>query len=328
MEIKEIEWGGYRIGIPIPFPMKYVYCYLFPQDDYYIMIDTGFNYEAGREAWKEVFALLQIEPTDVKKIYLTHFHPDHAGLAGWMQQYTGAELLMHEVDKAMMHHVWGDEYGQAKRIKEMMVAHGAPLELSEEIERQMKKMIDSVQPLPTIQVIPGEVALGNVKWEVLHTPGHSSGHICFYQPEEQVLLAGDHILDKITPNISVWPRASQRPLHDYIQSLQEMKQLPIQKAYPAHGKIIHDVMATIDFIISHHEQRLAEMEEMSQMKTAYQVAKAFFGNRELTAHQWRFAIAETIAHLEYLAEENRVEKVLATPVQYNKKSVVTIDHNV
>ena len=70
--------------------------------------------------------------------------------------------------------------------------------------------------MPITQYIGEQVELGGKEWNVIHTPGHSDGHICFYQEEEQVLIAGDHILDKITPNISVWPGASQKPLHDYI----------------------------------------------------------------------------------------------------------------
>ena len=319
MEIKAIEYAGYRIGIPIPFPMKYVYSYLFPEDDGYIVIDTGYNYEKGRNAWNEVFTTLSIQPTQIKKIFLTHFHPDHAGLAGWMQQKTGAPLYMHAVDQQMMQDVWGDDYRQAARIKELLIQHGTPEELGNEIERQMSKMIDSVQPLPIIREIPNQVELGHVKWQVLHTPGHSSGHICFYQQDDQILLAGDHILDKITPNISVWPRASQRPLHDYLHSLEEMKNVPIQKAYPAHGKAITDVLATINSLVEHHEQRLAAMEEMAQSKTAYEIAHVFFGKKELTAHQWRFAIAETIAHLEYLVEEKRIDKIVKSSIMYMNK---------
>ncbi|MFL6554673.1 MAG: MBL fold metallo-hydrolase, partial [Bacillus sp. (in: firmicutes)] len=247
--IEPIDFNGYRIGIPIPFPMKYVYCYLFKQDNDYVLIDVGYNNKRGRDAWEEAFQELNIHPNQINTIYLTHFHPDHAGLAGWMQQLTGAPIYMHEIDAQMMQHVWGDESRQAENIKEMVARHGTPLVLADEIERQMELMIDHIRPLPAISVIAEQVEFAEKHWKVIHTPGHSTGHICFFQEEEKVLISGDHILDKITPNISVWPGSSQTPLHDYIKSLYKVRDLHVKKAFTGHGNPIDHVNMRIDQLL-------------------------------------------------------------------------------
>ncbi|MFC0558373.1 MBL fold metallo-hydrolase [Halalkalibacter alkalisediminis] len=318
MNIEEIESGGYRIGIPVPFPMKYVYCYLFPQNNDYVLIDVGFNYQAAREAWEEVFTYLKISPLQIKTIYLTHFHPDHSGLCGWMQQQTGAHVFMHEIDMQMMERVWGDDSVQTTRMKEMILDSGVPVPLSEAIIEHMEKITKHVLPLPKMTPIGRQVEFSGKIWDVIHTPGHSAGHICFYQKEDQILISGDHVLDKITPNISVWPGSSQEPLHEYIDSLLKIKQFPTKIVYSAHGKLIDDLNDRVDELILHHEERLLKMEQLANTKTAYEIAEVLFAHKDLSPHQWRFAIAETLAHLYFLVQENRVVKIGTKPVVYQK----------
>ncbi|KAB2330489.1 MBL fold metallo-hydrolase [Cytobacillus depressus] len=316
MTIEKIALNGYRIGIPIPFPMKFIYCYLYKNTDHYVLIDVGFNYDKAKVAWEEAFKELNIDPKEIKTIYLTHFHPDHSGLSGWMQQLTDADVYMHEIDLHMLERVWGENSTQTKNVEEMNLIHGVPHQLSKDISSHMDLIIDNVLPLPNVKPISGEVEFGNRIWEVIHTPGHSNGHICFYQKDEKLLIAGDHILDKITPNISFWPGASQTPLHDYIDSLHKIRSLQVERALPGHGIVIENVNERISELIHHHEQRLAEMEDLAQGRSAYQIAEDIFAHKELSAHQWRFAIAETIAHLEYLTQENRIKRVNSSPVVY------------
>ena len=317
MQIESIEYGGYRIGIPIPFPVKYVYCYLFPKGQGYILIDTGFG-ERSKVAWLEVFKLLDITPSQISDVYLTHFHPDHSGLSGWMQQLTGANVFIHEIDKEMMMHVWDSDGKQAVRIKNMLIEHGTPKELAERIQEQMLHLIEQMKPLPVLTAIESEVAFGRAKWQVIVTPGHSTGHIVFYEEEEQIMLIGDHVIDGITPNISVWPGSSQTPLQDYLSSLKQLAKLPVKKAYPAHKNTIQDLPSAIQSILYHHEERLYHMEKLADCLSAYEIASQVFAKKSLSPHQWRFAIAETIAHMEYLKEEGRLQKELGQKIIYKQ----------
>lgn len=320
MNIEKIECGGYRIGIPVPFPMKFVYCYLFKQSDGYVLIDVGFNYQAARQAWQDVLSHLSIKPRQIQTIYLTHFHPDHSGLCGWMQQLSGANVFMHKIDMEMIQRVWGENSSQTISMKQMILVHGVPAQLSEDIIEHMEKIANHVMPLPTVFPIGKEVNFGEKTWKVVHTPGHSAGHICFYQEEEEILIAGDHILDKITPNISVWPGSSQKPLHEYIESLIKIKQYPTKRVYSAHGELIGDLTSRIDELIAHHEERLTQMEELANSKTAFEIAEVLFAHKELSPHQWRFAMAETLAHLHFLEQENKISRSSTEPIVYRRGS--------
>ncbi|WP_054636975.1 MBL fold metallo-hydrolase [Thalassobacillus sp. C254] len=308
MEFHKIEGGGYRVGIPVPFPMKYVYCYLFPKEDHYILIDAGFNYPKARDTWEEVFQYLSIDPKLIQEIYITHFHPDHSGLAGWMQEKTGARVYMHDLDCQMFQRVWGKGSQQAISVQSMIESHGVPLMLSKEIEEHMEKMKTNVLPLPEIEPLPQNPYFAGREWDIIHTPGHSDGLVCFYDSVEEILLSSDFILDPITPNISVWPGARQHPLHDYIASLKKIMEVPVKVAYTAHGEVLYHVKERAEALIYHHEKRLEKIKELAANKTAYEIASDLFQHRELNPHQWRFAMAETIAHLNHLEKERKLEK--------------------
>ncbi|MFC4767761.1 MBL fold metallo-hydrolase [Effusibacillus consociatus] len=318
MNIQQISENLYRIPIPVPFPMKYIYCYLFKGKEGWEMIDAGFNYPAAQEAWWEVFSYLELNPKNIRVIYITHFHPDHFGLAGWMQQVTGAPVYIGMEDYQMVTRVWDPQSIQAKRIGEMCTQNGVSAVLSEQIVEHMEKLNKHVLPMPELTPLTDqEVLLGNEYWQVIHTPGHSDGHICFYQSKKRVLIAADHILDKITPNISLWPGCRSNPLQDYLDSLQKIKLLDVEQVLPGHGRIITHLSDRVDEILQHHEQRLDKMYSLAKEgRTAYQIADVVFSHKELTPHQWRFAMAETLAHLEFLVANGKLAKIEDEKIVY------------
>lgn len=106
-EIETVGDGIYRVPIPVPFPMKYVYCYVCREADGWSLIDVGFRWPEAMRAWEAAFRQLGIKPRHIRAIYITHFHPDHFGLAGWMQQQTEAPIWISEPDYAMAERVWG-----------------------------------------------------------------------------------------------------------------------------------------------------------------------------------------------------------------------------
>lgn len=319
MEIQHVDNQLVRVGVPVPFPMKYVYCYLFRDENEWTLIDVGFNYSEARDTWLKVFQELHIAPTQIRKIYLTHFHPDHTGLAGWMQELTGATVYISQTDLDMMNRVWGSNSSQVQKVGEMCQQNGVPIKLVDEIKEHMEKLNQHVYPQPTLtQLEEKEIELGGKRWEVIETPGHSDGHICFYQKEDQTLLAGDHVLDKITPNVSLWPIGHPNPLKNYIASLQKVRLLQVKKALTAHGKVVTDLSQRVDEILIHHDERLERMRLLARGTTAYQVAEQLFNDRELTPHQWRFAMAETLAHLEFLVQEGKLNKINQEPIIYSE----------
>lgn len=306
-----IEENIYRVPIPVPFPMKYIFCYLFKDYDGWSLVDTGFNYPDAKDAWKKVFSELKINPKEIHSIYLTHFHPDHFGLAGWMQEQTGAEAFISREEFEMIKRVWGKDSKQVNHIATLFKENGVPDDLIEKIKENMNKLKKHVSPMPKLTIMNGkQITLGERNWLVISTPGHSDGLICFYQPEKKLLLVADHILDPITPNISLWPGCRPNPLQDYLHSLQKVSSLNVEMALPAHGEIIYKIQERIKEIRLHHEKRLLQMSSLAKGgQTAFQIAYQVFGHKNLTSHQWRFAIAETLAHLEFSVSINQLGKL-------------------
>jgi glyoxylase-like metal-dependent hydrolase (beta-lactamase superfamily II) len=101
--------GFYLIEIPIPVPLKFVNCYLTKTTAGWHLIDTGFNTDEAKAAWKNAFEILHIAPKDVVEIVLSHFHPDHIGLAGWLQDYTKAPVRISQESKRLIQHLWIDK---------------------------------------------------------------------------------------------------------------------------------------------------------------------------------------------------------------------------
>ncbi|BBW96363.1 MBL fold metallo-hydrolase [Geobacillus icigianus] len=308
--VETIGEGMYRVPIPVPFPMKHVYCYVYQEADGWSIVDVGFRDREAMRAWESAFRELGIKPRHVRAIYLTHFHPDHFGLAGWMQQQTEAPVWISAPDYHMAERVWGEEGIQAGEVAALFRRHGAPEELTAEIEKDMWKLSMRVSPLPVLTVLDAsDIVLGQRRWTIVPVPGHSDGLISFYQPELRQLIASDHVLDRITPNIGVWPGADPNPLQQYFTSLRKVEELEVDIAWPAHGRAIHQFRERVSAIVRHHGQRLQAIKALATARvTAYDIARRLFDHKRLTPIQWRLAIAETLAHLEYLVSTGELEK--------------------
>ncbi|WP_374724314.1 MBL fold metallo-hydrolase [Calidifontibacillus erzurumensis] len=308
--IEEVAKNIYRIPIPVPFPMKYVYCYLLKNDEEWVMIDTGLNYKAARDAWLETFNQLQIDLMQVSMIFVTHFHPDHFGLSGWLQEKTGAKVFMSEVEYKIARTVWFKEGIQAEAIANMMRSHGVSDALASSMADNMIHLRKNVLPLPEVSILRSKkLTIADKEWEIIEASGHSDGQLCFYDKKDRMMIVADQVLNKITPNISKWPNASDNPLFQYFNSLSMLKGYDVKRALPGHGVIIDNFIMRIDEILKHHENRLQKIKNVLKgFTTAYEVACQIFKTESFTPHQWRFAMAETLAHLEYLVSTGEIER--------------------
>jgi glyoxylase-like metal-dependent hydrolase (beta-lactamase superfamily II) len=160
------------------------------------------------------------------------------------------------------------------------------------------------------------ISTGMFTFEVMWTPGHSPGHVCLYEPAQKVLIAGDHILPTITPNISLHPQSVDNPLGRYIDSLNRMKTLDVRLILPGHDKPFTNLVPRIDEILRHHEQRNREIlaAVRDEPKTAFQIAMEVTWGvsarwQDLPNFHKRMAIFETLAHLEWITAGGRIEKL-------------------
>jgi len=166
-------------------------------------------------------------------------------------------------------------------------------------------------PWPATSVIePGaSLQIGARGFRVIATPGHSDQHLVFYCAEERLLLCGDAVLIKITPNISLWPHGRPDPLADYLQSLDRLAALPVDLALPGHGPLIRAFGERLTELRAHHHERLEIMEQVAGSgAAAFSICTAVFPTSALSPHQLRFAMAETLAHVEYLVGVGRLAR--------------------
>lgn len=310
----------YQVRLPLPFALRIVNCYLLRGDDGWTVLDTGLNVPAGQGVWLATFARLGISPGDIRQIVLTHSHPDHFGLAGWLQSLVASEtsapappvyMSVREAELARM--TWMQPNGFGQQVLEFWYTCGVPEHLAEPLLLQTLKTRALTRPHPPVieSLQPGSVLqIGRRSLQVIHAPGHSDAQLIFYDPDDRLLLCGDQVLIKITPNVSLWPAGEPDPLRRYLASLRELAGLDVRVALPGHGPLITHWRARLGELQRHHTARLEHTITAARTRsTPYEISTQLFEHEELSHHEIRFAVAETLAHLEFLRIDGQVERV-------------------
>ena len=314
-EVSRIVEGIYQLKLPVPFPLKFIASYLLPGEDGWTIIDPGFDYPPAREAWEAGAGSVGLDFANVARIVVTHLHPDHIGLARWLQERSGAPVFMLEDEIRNARHVWDPDRGTQAFVG-FLVRNGMDAQTAEATAGTTRlgvRLPERMEALREEDMVP----VGDHATRVIHTPGHSDYHFVLHNGERRLLFAGDHVLLHITPNIGLWTYTEPRPLERYLESLEGLRGLGADLVLPGHGPLFHDLDGRIDELISHHAQRLSDMHSLFDGKpaTPYEVARRHFP-QDLTDHQLRFALAETLAHLEHLVGEGRAERLDGGVVSY------------
>ncbi|MFC5628208.1 MBL fold metallo-hydrolase [Aliibacillus thermotolerans] len=302
----EKELGIQTVTIDLPFRLNHVNCFLAEGEDGWTVIDTGLHNEESKKRWSEV-----LQNKEVTHIVVTHYHPDHFGYAGGLQQKTNARVSMSATDAHLGISSWEKDF--LAQLEENYRKAGVPTEIGKEMAENTASFVPRVTPYPTINNYLEEgdtIVFGNYEYEVIATPGHSDGLIVFYNKEKNVLLSTDHILPKITPNISYWFHGEENPLQLYLDSLEKIKKLNAEYVVPSHGKPFYGANDRIEELFIHHDERLAEtLSYVGEPATVFDVSEKLF-QKKLTVHETRFAVGETLAHLEYLRKNNECYRQL------------------
>jgi glyoxylase-like metal-dependent hydrolase (beta-lactamase superfamily II) len=281
--------GVQRLTLPLPTGPKHVHCYLVGST----LFDTGLG--LGEAPWAAV---------DVERIAITHFHPDHVGGAAAAAQATGARVYQGGLDYAQCERVWGSD-DWPERIAAWFRCHGVPAPIVDDLIVQGHAFAAFVRyAIDPDLIYEGSDLAG---WHVIELPGHADGHLGFLR--EDVLIGGDHLLNRISPAIGLYPESRPDPLGDYLASLERTIDLAPRIVYPGHGDPLEDAPGRARELIEHHHRRLEKTEAAlsQQERSAYEVSLALFG-RELSPTQRRFAVAETLSHLERLVREGRAAR--------------------
>ncbi|MFZ5651707.1 MAG: MBL fold metallo-hydrolase [Bacillota bacterium] len=318
----EVAPGIYRIELPLPFRLDHVNSYLLRGKNGWIIIDTGLNYPPSTDVWERSLKDMGLKYSDIEGIYVTHYHPDHYGASGWLQGLTGAPVFMHRTESDFVDQMWKKGRANLPVVGELFKENGMPPNLITEVLDDITRIWNVIQPYPSLSLLNGgeKVEMGGRKFEVIHTPGHSDGHICFFNEDEGILIAGDHLLPKISSNIGLWPASHPNPLNLFLSSLERVGGLAVKMVLPAHGPAITDCAGRVGELLDHHRQRLGLITELAGTgASAYQICVKLFGT-DLTLHEIRFALTETLAHLAYLEVNSDVYSRLEGGVVIYRKS--------
>lgn len=316
----EVAPGIIQLKIPIPNnPLENLNCYLIEGTDGWLMVDTGWFTPETFDAMKDGLMGLKIDLMDIATIVITHIHPDHFGLAGRIKEISPRiELLTHRFEADLIESRYIKLRDLRQKIGAMLSRHGVPQYKISELESSSLPAMEYVRiTVPDSTLYGGETILtGTYDLEVIWTPGHSIGHVCLYEPKNQLLFSGDHILPKITPSVGYHTQSGDNPLGDYLNALRKLENLPVKGILPAHEDMFTDLRGRIREIINHHKERSDEIRHVISMgpKSAYEISSQITWNVEdsdwdnMPPLSKRLAVMETLAHLEHLRWDGQVKR--------------------
>lgn len=277
-----------------------------------MVLDPGWDSREGWTALSAGHAAAGTSPGDVVGIVATHVHPDHHGLSGQLREHSGAWVAMHpaERDSLPQRTHTADPAGRRRAVERWLTASGAPdadaMDLLASFLDQERDDVAGEMAEPDILLDDGDPVpqLGGTV-RAIWTPGHTPGHLCLRDEDARLLLTGDHVLPRITPNIGLAPESDRPALADFLASLRRVAAYDDHDALPAHEYRFHGLAVRAAQLLEHHDRRCAEIIDVVTAlgrPTLWQLAAHLTWSRpwaEVGAMRFG-AIAETAAHVAYL----------------------------
>jgi len=297
-------------------PLGYVNAYLLRGRDGYVLIDCGWDLPDVLSALETGLAERGARLDEIRDVIVTHFHPDHYGLAGRLVRTVGARLMMHALDWRVARDRLSNR-AALDRANDAWLARNGYVTADDGAADAHEALRYSVVP-PELTLDDGDVIpLADGRLRVVWTPGHSPGHICLLDAERGVLFSGDHVLSPITPHVGIWSGQDTRDhLGDFLASLRKVRASGAGIVAPAHGRPFEDLVQRVDELLSHHDEREAfvlEALEGAPASAGAVAARLPWTRRhrrfdDLGELHREFAVTETIAHLEHLRARRLVAR--------------------
>lgn len=300
--VTEVFPNIFLIEIPLPnFTLKKVNSYVILSEEQNLIVDTGFNTEEGREAFRRGLGELNVD-LGKTKLLLTHMHPDHTGMASWLQ-HQGATAYIGKHDGRLINKIYSETsktrleilYEELSEERDVMPTRANFFgdNSTEDVALHLLNNSDTIQ-------------IGPYRFEVMDIPGHTPGHIGLYERKHRLFFCGDHILERISPSVVFWG-FEKDILGLYLQSLRKVSELEIDQLFTAHQSILYDHRGRIRELLAHSDARLEEVRTAlaEGRKTPREVASRLHWNVNGTWEDFAkdikfFAVGETLTFLEHL----------------------------
>lgn len=304
----------HMIAVPTPWAVGDVNVYLV-EDDPLTLIDTGPKTDEALAALESGLAVLGVGVADIQRVIVTHAHLDHYGLAGHIVAQSGAEVLTHPLNVIHLSDPPGARRERDEFFGKLYRANGVPEDVVKVIGAMSRSVDQFADPVPVGvagALVDGEVvSIGGLDWDVLHTPGHAGGLVCFYNAERRLLFSNDHLLAQVSSNPITEPpdapgQKRPRRLAQYMEQLERVAAYDVDMALPGHGEFISDHRAIIAGRLEMHAKRADKIYGMlaDGRQTLYQLTKTMFPKLEI---QWMFlGLSEVLGHIDLLEIDGRV----------------------
>ncbi|MEI6372997.1 MAG: MBL fold metallo-hydrolase [Actinomycetes bacterium] len=318
----QIDSGLWALRLPLPLEgLRYVVSYVREVPKGIVLVDAGWNTPQSWASLESGLAHIGYNVHDVQAVVVTHAHPDHLGLAGPIRQESGALICLHERDALLVPTSTTKLTDFLSSYRRFLTECGAPLD---EVLAVTEDMVEAVtyldMPSPDRLMTDGEVLVDiDPSLRVIGTPGHSPGHVCLFDEKRRHVLTGDHVLPRVTPNVSRRPGQPSHPLAAYLASLRLLLGLEVDWVLPAHEWPLRDLDGRVNALLEHHDARLIETANTVAADpglTTWSVAHQLPWSRpfeSLTSDMRRAAVGEALAHLEWLENKQVVQRSIGKP---------------
>ena len=315
LEPIEVAEGILWFRLPMPIALDHINIYLLDDGDSWVLIDTGLADTKSIEIWTNILKKY-LSKRPIQKIIGTHFHPDHVGLAGWLIERTDAEFWMTQIEwlSARQAYLTVDSGASQAMSAFYKKANLKPdlIKIYEDIGNDYRSMVTPI-PLEYERIEHStSFKIGDRIWRPVFGSGHSPDHVSFYCEKDRIMLGGDMLLPRITPIIAVWwqePNAD--PLEGYIEFLKTLGSIGSDALIlPAHNRPYKELQTRVADLIFHHNERLEITYEACKNENSAEAIMQELFIRKLDPFQTRFAIGETIAHINNLIKKGTLRRRL------------------
>lgn len=314
-ELIEVAPGIFWTTMALPFALKFINVWLIDDGDGWTVVDTGLPLDETKANWRKILDARVTPEKPLKRVFVTHMHPDHVGSAGWLHRKYGAELWMSRLEYVTCRMLIADTGREAPAagIDFFKAAGWSEASLADYRKRfggfgrGVSQMPDSFRRLED----GDRFTMAGQEWEVITGSGHSPEHACLFCPALNVVISGDQLLPRISSNVSVHPtEPDANPLEDWLVSCEKlMQRLPEDVlVLPAHNEPFTGAHKRLQHLIDGHHVALERLSRRlaESPRSVIEIFPAVFG-RAIKDDEVSMATGEAIAHLNYLLHTGRAQ---------------------